>query len=169
MNTKLGKIEDAFESIAKVSNSTSQIIEALKSNNIAKAVEVVLEFCEIDDEIALLKDIKTKTEGGETIEAIIGTIEAPALMNELVRSTKREIIGNFDNIKELMPSIAELMGEITKKIANIQSAAASWSFAEKMGTPTAAQNTLKKAKALKGNVEEAKTNIEKLLDSIDEM
>lgn len=166
VNDKLEGIEEGLDAVANVSDSASQIVDALNSGDKAKAIKVALEFCKIDDEVKELKEIQKKVEGGETIDAAIAVADGPALTKEIVESTMREVADHYNKIAELLPNIVAVGKETAEKVANLPSAAANWSLAEKIGTPEAVRNTGKKANQVKDSAEEAKEKLEALKESI---
>ncbi len=166
VDEKLEGLEESLTAVTEVADSSSQIVEAVNAGNMAKAVEVALEFCKIDDELKELKGIQDKVKGGETMAAAVAAADTPALTKELVTSVMKEVSEHAEKIVELVPTIAAAGKEAGEKLANFASAAASWSLAEKIGTPEAVGNTGKKAKQIKDGAEEAKTKLEALKESI---
>lgn len=169
VDEKLEAIEEDLGAVANVSDSGSQIADALNAGDKPKAVEVALEFCKIDDDVKELQEIKTKVDGGETIETAVAAANGPALTRELVESTIREIKDHYEKLKELLPNIAAVGKEAADKVANLPSAAASWSLAEKIGTPEAVRNTGEKAKAVKESAEEATAKLDALRKSLEQI
>ncbi|MHC4200043.1 MAG: hypothetical protein ACYSU0_08640 [Planctomycetota bacterium] len=169
VDEKLEAIQGGLGSVANVADSGSQIVDALKAGDQAKAVEVALEFCKIDDEVKELKEIQAKVKGGESIEKAVAAADGPALTKELVESTIREIKDHCEKLKELIPSIAEVGKEAVDKATNLPTAAASWPLAEKIGTPEAVSNTGKKATAIKEGADEAQTKLEALMKSLEQL
>ena len=169
VDEKLEAIQEDLDAVANVADSGFQIVDALNAGDQAKAVEVALEFCKIDDETTELKEIQAKVKGGEGIEAAVAAANGPALTKELVASTIREITDHYEKLKELLPNIAEVGKEAAEKATNLPSAAASWSLSEKIGTPEAVRNTGAKAKAVKDSAEEAKTKLEALKKSLEQL
>jgi hypothetical protein len=169
VDEKLEAIQGDLDAVANVAGSGSQIVDALDAGDKAKAVEVAMEFCKIDDEVKELNEIQGKVKDGETIEAAVAAADGPALTKELVASTIREITDHYEKLKELLPNIEAVGKEAVEKVKNLPSASASWSFAERIGTPEAAHNTGEKAKAVKDSAEEAKTKLEALKTSIEKI
>ena len=166
VDDKLEAIGEDLDAIANVSDSGSQVVDALNAGDKAKAVEVALEFCKIDDDVKELKEIQTKVKGGESMATAVAAANGPALTKELVESTMREVADHYDKITQLIPNIVEVGKEAAQKAADLPSAAASWSMAQKIGTPEAVRNTGKKATEVKDSAEEAKTKLEALKESI---
>ena len=166
VNDKLEGIEDGLGSIAGVADSGSQVVDAMKAGNTAKAVEVVLEFCEIDDELKELKTIKDKIDGGEKLTAAVAAANGPLLTQEILASVTKQVTKSLKNIGDLIPSIVDAVKEIADKLSNLKTAAASWSLAEKVGTPGAVAKTAKRAKKVKESAEEAKPKLEALGKSL---
>ncbi len=166
VDEKLEAVEGDLTAIAEVADSGSQLVDALSAGDKAKAVEVALEFCKIDDEVKELKEIQDKVKAGQTIEAAVGAADAAALTKELVKSVMREVADHYEKITGLLSNLAAVGKEIADKLTNFASAAASWSLAEKIGTPEAVRNTGAKAKKILGAANEAKTKLGALKDSI---
>ncbi len=166
VDEKLETAEGDITAIAEVVDSGSQLIDALSAGDNAKAVEVALEFCKIDDEVKELKEIQGKVKAGESIQAAVAAADGPALTKELVESTLREVADHFEKITGLLSNLAAVGEEIAEKLKNFASAAASWSLAEKIGTPEAVRNTGAKAKKVLGAANEAKAKLAGLKDSI---
>ena len=169
VDEKLEALEEQLGVIANAADSGSRIVDALNAGDTPKAVEVALEFCQIDNEVKELKTIQEKVKKGESIESAVAAAAGPALATELVESTIREVADNCEKIKELGPNIASAGEEVAKKAADLPSALANWSLAEKIGTPEAVNNTVGKAKAVKDGAGEAKTKLEALQKSLKEI
>ena len=169
VDEKLEAIQGDLDAVANVADSGSQIVDALKAGDQAKAAEVALEFCKIDEETKELKEIQAKVKGGEGMEAAVAAADGPALTKELAESTIREIKDHCEKLKKLIPNIVEVGKEAVDKATNLPSAAASWSLSEKIGTPEAVRNTGKKAKAVKDSADEAQTKLEALMKSLDQL
>ncbi len=167
VNEKLDAIEGDLGGIAEIADSGSEIVDALGAGDKPKAVEAAMEFCKIDDEVKELKEIQTKVKAGETMKAAVAAADGPALTKELVSSVMREVADHYEKVKGLVPNIAAAGEEVAKKLSELPSAAASWSMAEKIGTPEAARNTGKKAKAVKDGVTDLKTKLEGLKKSLE--
>lgn len=167
VNEKLDAIEGDLGGIAEIADSGSQIVDALNAGDKPKAVEAAMEFCKIDDEVKELKDIQAKVKAGETMEAAVAAADGPALTKELVSSVLREVADHYEKVTGLIPNIVAAGEEVAKKVSELPSAAASWSLAEKMGTPEAARNTGKKAKKVKDGAADAKTKLEALKKSLE--
>ena len=166
VDEKLEALEEDLAAIGNVGDSGSQLVDALSAGDTAKAVNVALEFCEIDDEVAELKGIRDKIKSGETIEAAVAAADAPALTKELVASTMRAVVDHIKKVAELLPNITAVGEEVAEKVKNLPSALSSWSLAEKIGTPEAVSNTGKKAKQVLDTANEAKTKLAALKDSV---
>lgn len=166
VDEKLEAVEGDLTAIAEVADSGSQLIDALSAGDKAKAVEVALEFCKIDDEVKELKEIQAKVKAGQTIKAAVAGADGPALTKELVESVMREVAAHYEKVTELLSNLAAVGEEIAEKLKNFTSAAAGWSLAEKIGTPEAVRNTGAKAKKALSSANEAKTKLEALKESI---
>ncbi len=170
VNEKLEEIEADLSSVATVSNSSSQVIDALKSGETTKAVEVGLEFCKIDDEVKELKEIKRKLEAEEgTIATAVAAANGPALIEEIVESTKKEFTGHCDKVTDLLIDIAALVKEVGAKLTNLPSASKTWSWAERLGTPKELRNTGKKVEEVQASAEKAKKDLDALTKSINQL
>lgn len=167
INENLEKIEEDFYAVARVSDYSSQVIDALNSGEKTRAVNVALEFCKIDDETKELKEIQKKIEEGKTIDAAVTAANGPVLIKEIVESTMKEVTDHYNKVTELLPNIVALGTEIIEKVRNIRSAAANWSWAEKLGTPGALRNMGKRVKQVQNSAEEAKNKLEALKKSIE--
>lgn len=159
VNDKLEAIEADLDAAANVSDTGSQIVDALNAGDNAKAVEVALEFCKIDDEMKELNQIQSKVKGGESLEAAVAVADAPVITKEIVESTMREVTDHYNKVTELFPNIVAVGQEAAEKVTNMPSAAANWSLAEKIGTPEAVRNTGDKAKQAEDSAEEAKAKL----------
>jgi hypothetical protein len=167
VNEKLEAIEGDLGGIAEVADSGSQIIDALNAGDKAKAVEVTMEFCKIDDEVKELQEIQKKVKAGEKVAVAVAAADGPALTKEIVESVMREVADHYEKVKGLIPNIAAAGEEVARKASDLPSAAASWSLAEKIGTPEAVRNTGKKARKVKDGAADAKTKLEALKKSIE--
>ena len=103
INENLEKIEEDFYAVARVSDFSSQVIDALNSGEKTRAVNVALEFCEIDDETKELKEIQKKIEEGKTIDAAVTAANGPVLIKEIVESTMKEVTDHYKKVTELKP------------------------------------------------------------------
>jgi hypothetical protein len=169
VNDKLEGIETDFNAVAKVSDYSSQVIDALNSGDKTKAVNVALEFCKVDDEVKELKEIQRKIEEEETIDAAVAAANGPELIKEIAASTMKEVTDHYKKVTELLPNIVALSEEISERLKNVKSAADNWSLAEKLGTPEAMRNTAEKVKKIQNSAKEAKTKMEVLKKSIEEI
>jgi hypothetical protein len=167
VNEKLEVIEGDLGGIGEIADSGSQIIDALNAGDKPTAVKVAMEFCKIDDEVKELQEIQKKVKAGEAMEAAIAAADGPALTKEIVESVMREVADHYEKVTGLIPNIAAAGEEVAKKVSELPSAAASWSLAEKIGTPEAAHNTAKKAKAVKDGAADVKTKLEALKKSLE--
>jgi hypothetical protein len=170
VDDKLEEMEGDLDALAEVTDSSSQIVDALKAGDKPRAVRVALEFCTIGDETKELKEIRRRVqEEGKSVDAAVATADGSALVKELVGATRKEITGHYDKVKELVPAAVSLGKKIAEKLSELPAAAASWSFAEKVGTPGAVRKTGKRTKKVQGGAEEAKTKLEQLKDSLEKI
>ena len=170
VNEKLGDIEADLGSVAAVSNSSSQVINALAWDDATKAVEVGLEFCKIDDEVKELKEIERRIETEkQTVDAAVAAANVPTLIKEIVESTKKEITEHCDKVTDLLIDIVALVREVGERLTNLPSASKTWSWAERLGTPKELRNTGKKVEEVQASAEKAKKDLDALRQSINQL
>jgi ubiquinone/menaquinone biosynthesis C-methylase UbiE len=169
VNRKLEEIEEDFHVVARVSNYSSQVVDALNSDDKSPAVNVALEFCTIDDGAKELKEIQRRIKEEETIDAAVTAANSPVLVKEIVEATMKEVTNHYHKVTELIPNIGALIREIGKKIEMLKEAATDWSLAKRIGTADALRSTGKRVKQVKNSAEEAQMKLQALKKSLEQI
>lgn len=166
VNEKLKKVEGDLGAISDFCSTVNGLLESVKSKKLEPAVKSVLKFCKIDDDVAELKKIKARVDGGDTLAAVLAGRQAAPILIEIAQSVKKEITTKHEGVIGIAKDVAQVVEEATQKLADIRDAAGDWTFAEKMGTPGAVKNTMAKANKVKDKAREAKTSLETMLETV---
>jgi len=169
IDDNLDGIKDGLAASTEVSLLSSQVIEELNEDKLVEATQSVLEFCNIDDEVAELKTIQTKLQQDDTIEAAVAVSVGPKLLKEIISSTKKELTEHADQISKMIPRAMALVEEIVKKTGNFKSDASKWSLGQRIGTFGALQNTTQKSQDILKTAKELKVKLATLRESLAEI
>ena len=138
VNEKLSASAEEADAVKQDVHECGKIVEAINAGDNDEAVGLVLEYFEIDDEVAEHNDIRSSVESGEVLSAAVSAKDSPALIGEMVRSTRsclEEAITMTDQLLQTLVETSELAMSKVKELPAVGSGG--WSLAERLGTPEA--------------------------------
>jgi prophage DNA circulation protein len=167
VNDKLDKIKEDLYAVDVVADYCSNVIDALNNDDKSGAVNATFEFCKIDDDVKVLQEIQEKVRAGENLDAAVSAANSPAVIEEIVASTRKEISDHYNKIAQLVPDIRDFIKEVSDKISNIKNEAAGWSWIEKILTADALRNTLMQINQVQKSAGDALKKMETLPKSLE--
>ncbi len=79
VNEKLSASAEEADAVKQDVHECGKIVEAINAGDNDEAVGLVLEYFEIDDEVAEHNDIRSSVESGEVLSAAVSAKDSPAL------------------------------------------------------------------------------------------
>ena len=119
VNEKLSASAEEADAVKQDVHECGKIVEAINAGDNDKAVGLVLEYFEIDDEVAEHNDIRSSVESGEVLSAAVSAKDSPALIEEMVRSTRsclEEAITMTDQLLQTLVETSELAMSKVKEL-----------------------------------------------------
>ena len=123
VNEKLSASAEEADAVKQDVHECGKIVEAINAGDNDEAVGLVLEYFEIDDEVAEHNDIRSRVEWGEVFSAAVSAKDSPALIEEMVRSTRSCLEEAITMTDQLLQTLVETSDLAMRKVKELPAVA----------------------------------------------
>ena len=123
VNEKLSASAEEADAVKQDVHECGKIVEAINAGDNDEAVGLVLEYFEIDDEVAEHNDICSRVESGEVLSAAVSAKDSPALIEEMVRSTRSCLEEAITMTDQLLQTLVETSDLAMRKVKELPAVA----------------------------------------------
>ena len=123
VNEKLSASAEEADAVKQDVHECGKIVEAINAGDNDEAVGLVLEYFEIDDEVAEHNDIRSSVESGEVLSAAVSAKDSPALIEEMVRSTRSCLEEAITMTDQLLQTLVETSDLAMRKVKELPAVA----------------------------------------------
>ena len=115
VNEKLSASAEEADAVKQDVHECGKIVEAINAGD--------NEYFEIDDEVAKHNDIRSSVESGEVLSAAVSAKDSPALIEEMVRSTRSCLEEAITMTDQLLQTLVETSDLAMRKVKELPAVA----------------------------------------------